>query len=492
MWTVLLVEDEVFLRKSIIEIIDWEKEGFTVIGEAGDGVEAFELMKQRQPDLVISDIVMPNMDGIELLKKSREEEWDCKFVMLTCMSDFEYARQAVEFGASNYILKLSMEVEALRDTLSAIKEVLEKENRKISLSINDAYNGYWQRLIGEKHDGQEQAQALDFYKDNKLIIVSVLHNESCELTGDVILANNLLCYEGKPIIHTFSQHGHTTFFIYSKGPVHVNVQGEMTGSVVFSKVVSVKELLPTWALVLQGLNDCWYYKKKGIFCCPTEKETPVPLSTPWKLERDLVNAFEEGRLETCISLIEEIWKYMVRYRFSFISVKKKGKWIHDMFAKIANKKERERLDANTHEELKLQLITIASNYLKNADTYGELLTDHPQVNRIIQYVKANCEKNISVKSLAKFVSMDENYVSGLFKKKTGQSLIQFIHGTRVERAKFYLENHGDLTISEIGDRIGFANDNYFIKIFKRFTKQTPSQYRKSCADGKEGIGDAIF
>lgn len=129
MWKVLLVEDEVFVRESVREIIAWEELGFTVSGEAGNGAEALEIIREDTPDLVISDIVMPEMDGVELLRRTREEGFDSRFVMLTCMNDFENVRQAMEYGASNYILKLSMSVNSLRDTLRKISGELEK-NRK--------------------------------------------------------------------------------------------------------------------------------------------------------------------------------------------------------------------------------------------------------------------------------------------------------------------------------------------------------------------------
>lgn len=129
MWKVLLVEDEVFVRESVREIIAWEELGFTVSGEAGNGAEALEMIREDTPDLVISDIVMPEMDGVELLRRTREEGYGSRFVMLTCMNDFENVRQAMEYGASNYILKLSMSVNSLRDTLRKISGELEK-NRK--------------------------------------------------------------------------------------------------------------------------------------------------------------------------------------------------------------------------------------------------------------------------------------------------------------------------------------------------------------------------
>ena len=251
MWKVLLVEDEVFVRESVRGIIAWEELGFTVSGEAGNGAEALEMILEDAPDLVISDIVMPEMDGVELLRRTREEGIESRFVMLTCMNDFENVRQAMEYGASNYILKLSMSVNSLRDTLRKISGELEK-NRK-----------------------------------------------------------------AEPV-------------------------------------------------------------------SPQESPPPPP----------------------------------------------------------------------AHEEI----------------------TSHPEIQKILHYLHEHYAEDITVKSMSQYVMMAENYVSTLFKKKTGHTLIHYLHRVRVDQA-IRLLTGSDLPVYEIGNRVGFVSDNYFIKIFQRLTAQTPSQYR---------------
>ncbi|AIQ66421.1 response regulator transcription factor [Paenibacillus graminis] len=265
MWKVLLVEDEVFVRESVREIIAWEELGFTVCGEAGNGAEALDMIRRDVPDLVITDIIMPEMDGVELLRRTREEGYGSRFVMLTCMSDFEYVRQAMEYGASNYILKLSMSVNSLRETLRKISNELLKD-------------------------------------------------------GD----------------------------------------------------------------------------KRGSSPAPVQEKTGTD-------ERST-----------------------------------KG------------------LQPLLHEEV----------------------TSHPEIQKILQYIHVHYPEDITVKSMSQYVMMGENYVSTLFKKKTGQTLIHYLHRVRVNQAIQYL-CHSDLPVYEIGNRVGFVNDNYFIKIFKRLTAQTPSQYRQN-------------
>ncbi|MEK8127600.1 response regulator [Paenibacillus filicis] len=142
MWTVLLVEDEVFVRESVRRIVDWHSLGFDVIGEAGNGEEALELIRSLQPDLVICDILMPRLNGVEVLRQVREAELDSRFIMLSCLSDFEYVRQAMELGASNYILKLSMNVQSLMDALVKVESELGKRRRQAGLPSSTGREGH--------------------------------------------------------------------------------------------------------------------------------------------------------------------------------------------------------------------------------------------------------------------------------------------------------------------------------------------------------------
>ncbi|OXM84367.1 response regulator [Paenibacillus rigui] len=259
MWTVLLVEDEVFVRESVQRIMDWEAMGFTVIGEAGDGQEAFEFICAHRPDVVISDIIMPKMNGVELLQKVRETGISSRFVMLSCMSDFEYVRQAMEYGASNYILKLSMKVQSLKDALEKVKKELELAPRTASVQAHTVTEG--------------AAAAM-------------------------------------------------------------------------------------------------------------EQKAP-----------------------------------------------------------------------------------------------GYEPTDHPEINKILAYLHEHYQEEISLSFLAQYVAMDVKYISQLFKKKTGDTFVHYLHRIRIERACELLIQT-NTSVSEIGEKVGFVNDNYFIKIFKRFCHMTPQHYRK--------------
>ncbi|GBF74837.1 DNA-binding response regulator [Paenibacillus sp. 598K] len=146
MYSVYLVEDEPHALEMLKHLIVWEKHGFTVKGEYGNGAEAYAAMQQERPDIVITDIVMPAMDGVELLRRSREAGWDAAFIMLTCMSEFEYAQQALEHGAIGYVLKLSLRPERLVELLAKARTALEQRDKWRKL---DAVSQAVQRETGE-------------------------------------------------------------------------------------------------------------------------------------------------------------------------------------------------------------------------------------------------------------------------------------------------------------------------------------------------------
>lgn len=195
MWSVLLVEDEVFVRELVKELIRWEEMGFVLAAEASDGIEALEYIKRCPPDLVITDIMMPRLDGLELLKETRKAGITSKFVMLTCMGDFEYVRQAMEFGASNYILKLSMSVNNLRETLS-------KLNKELTRSRSLPHNEHAQSdPISQEITHPEVKKIIQYIEQNYDKDISVKSLSEYVMMGENYVSSLFKKKMGQSLIH---------------------------------------------------------------------------------------------------------------------------------------------------------------------------------------------------------------------------------------------------------------------------------------------------
>ncbi len=127
---VLLVDDEMFTIRMLQSLIPWEDLGLSVIGYALNGVHAYDLIVREKPDIIISDIRMPEMDGIELLKKIKEMSIDCKVILLSAYADFTYAKEAIKYGSSDYLLKPIDELELEQSLKKVISEVQGSKNQQ--------------------------------------------------------------------------------------------------------------------------------------------------------------------------------------------------------------------------------------------------------------------------------------------------------------------------------------------------------------------------
>lgn len=479
MWTVLIVEDERFVRESIRQIVNWEEQNFKIIGEASNGVEALEFITENRPHLVVTDIMMPIMNGVDLLKEARKKGINSKFIMLTCMNEFEYVQQALEYGASNYILKLSMSVDTLKEALEKVNKELKQEFIASVHHFHSFYKEIWDKIWDKMKDREDGLpvfnDSVSFLKSTHVLtMISVLHgpkNWNKEQFERLILTED----NDNAIIHLFTSHGHTTAFFWTLHPVRLKMKTSLDYPIVYTRNVNIDHLQITWEKMMRDLDNFWYNVKSNV---KSVKETHC-LFKFWKQEKELYYRFEKMDKSKCIFLFETIMEEIKLRFIPMVTVKEAISRIAKTLGEISQQQWniRKLLYASSHDELKSLFLEQLNQHLDNFIMTKGYWTDHPEVNKVIQYMLENYHLDISVRSMAKYVSMDETYFSHLFKKKTGETLIKYLQKIRVYKAKYEL-SHTDLSIQEIGLRVGFQNTNYFNRIFKRFTASTPGEYRK--------------
>lgn len=133
---ILITDDEPLVRAGIKSVIPWNKYGFEVIGEAWNGEDAYQKILELKPDILITDIKMPKMDGIALLKRLKIEHIPIQSLVLSCFDEFELVREAMKYGAHDYILKLSIDPEKLLEVLNEIKQTLATKDSPLSSNVN--------------------------------------------------------------------------------------------------------------------------------------------------------------------------------------------------------------------------------------------------------------------------------------------------------------------------------------------------------------------
>ncbi|KRE59811.1 helix-turn-helix domain-containing protein [Paenibacillus sp. Soil750] len=483
MWTVLLVEDEVFVRRKVRETMPWKEMGFTIIGEAGNGLEAMEKIRECQPDVVITDIVMPLMNGVDLLKQARKEGFTSRFVMLTVMSDFENVQQALEFGASSYMLKLYMDQETLAETMSKVeKELIDRR----SVEIREAealLHKLWKLIPGGAEYPEIKGSELEVpgVHGRSLSVIAVQHGQPT-YTRDDFFALQLIDNDvaSAAVWHLLTMDGVSYLFMWLPTNLQFNMPSEkaLPFSLIYTELISAAQLMDMWKSVQIALNLEWYNPTFRAKLC-TSAGTPLrEIADTWGLEHEIWHNLEQLRWDAVVGAVNELWGKFEVQQAPQLQVKQAVARIAHLCARISQLStvDEEAILASDHHRLKLVFMARLEAHFKHLSASRIPISDHPEVNKIISYLHEHYVEEITLDTLAKLVCMDDKYVSGLFKKKLGVSIIQYLHQIRIEHAQRLLRET-DRTISEIGERVGFANDNYFIKIFKRSTGATPASYR---------------
>ncbi|MDF2922554.1 MAG: hypothetical protein K0R57_1468 [Paenibacillaceae bacterium] len=504
MWKILLVEDEPFVRRSIRSSIPWEEHGFMIAGEASHGKEALALIEELMPDIILSDIIMPYMDGIELLKEVRKNGSEAIFIMLTCANEFEYARMALEYGASSYILKLSMNDDQLIQALNKAKLQLMQQTKRQRQSRQDSLQAdlplLWKSMLGKELSGDEERRLSDFrtaeQQYGQLVLLSAL--SGWRSLDAAWLRERVPVTGGQEVVCSYSDMGQTTFFVWGglplparfglhEGfPIHGSPETRRNDGPVVCRTVSRERTVEEeWLHNLEMLDSAYYGGEDGGIpngprdMLTIQREKAGFAAVPWELEREIIRAFEDGSLAECRQKLADIWGYMRDMRMHMVLVKETAERFDKIFSRISQKAALRTEDirhAVSHQAVQTALLANMEQYARGRGRSAYPETDHPEINKIIRYVRGNYDQDISLQAMAAYVNMAENYLSVLFKKKTGDTFINYLQQIRVSEAKFYLEQT-ELPVALIGERAGFANPSYFFKVFKRWTGLTPSEFR---------------
>lgn len=195
MYRVLIAEDEDIIRKGIAYTMDWVSMGCTIIGEAANGKEGVEKIKELSPDIVLADIMMPLMDGIEMIRQA-QEMCDFKAIIMTSYADFEYAKQAIELGVSAYLMK-PVDEEELKKNIAKVITEIEKDNQLRQLSSrskngddvdalfikSEGDNDYIQEVLKATKERYAEKISIETFSEELGVSASYLSRKFKEATG---------------------------------------------------------------------------------------------------------------------------------------------------------------------------------------------------------------------------------------------------------------------------------------------------------------------
>lgn len=517
MYKVLLVDDEILIRERISQRIPWESLGYELKGTCENGKEAIEFMESQPVDLVLTDICMPYVDGLELAKYLYENEKRTKVVIITGYDEFEYAKKAVEYRVLSYVLKPVTSVELI-EKLEEAKKILDSE--EANFQVRTYYEGsypllknqfllelskgrFYEEGIEEKlkefhidfqgecycvallypriqPDKKELSHmasliareagedVLSFEGDDHNIILYVKKKNSSELKKDIAFICEAAARWVEHEFHTpvFSLIGTCVFRL---------------GGIGFSyeKAMELKEYI--YLERDQGIYEWDKYQKYKLsaqgMICENDREKRIVLAVRSNLSEEVQREITSIRRECRVRWIPKN-KVVVLYQSLILAVMnffERLNIVDDAFLL----KEQEIISGlfgctyiSEMEKKVLEFFQMAVELMNsNRGNYG----DH-QAIAALEYINSNYgDCDLSLQEICEKLAISVSYFSSAFKNYTGMTFVEALTKKRMEKAMELMENTS-LRTYEIAEKCGYSDANYFSNIFKRTTHMTPRDY----------------
>ncbi|GGH36480.1 response regulator transcription factor [Paenibacillus segetis] len=472
MYKAIVVDDEKWIVEGIKAGVSWGKYGFEVIGHADNGLEALQLIKTLRPDLVLTDIKMPEMNGLELIKNGKSVSPETLFVVLSGHAEFAYAQRAINYGTFGYCLK-PFEIEEIHSMLARVADYLHGKLKTKSPSLSlDMYEAIC------SGNTLKMKQLLEDYD-------MPLHPNS-KITPIVIQGVNLASVNHEVKHFSFSMNlRRQGFLVYDElkeAFLHSWNMAPPSGSFsagvgyAISDVAELEASLEAASLSAYGIFSTG---KTGIY--PANNKNSVPIN---ETLRDIKFALEHKDRIQFIKILESSRDLFHNLTFTIKDAYLIYTTVTYLFFHEGNQ-----IDIRFFEGYE-QLYThygnvdaLIDDILKNSYTHfteelpaNAVKVAHKKVKEIVIYLHDNFTQEISIQGLASRFYLSPNYLCQLFKKEVGETIVEYVSRLRIQYACKLLKET-DHTIQQVGEQCGFQDYFYFTRIFKRYNKITPTQYR---------------
>ena len=545
MLKIFLAEDEVIVRETIKRMIPWENLGFELVGEAADGEMALPLLLRQKPDLLITDIKMPFMDGLTLAKVAKKEIPGLKVVILSGYDDFNYAKQAINIGVEDYLLK-PITKNALIERLTEIrsryehektqKEYYEKFHREMQAYEKNSSRDFFEALVSGSMDMMEiyrrsEKLGLDIVAEAYNVLIFTMNCEE-DFSGQREGYSEWEAESLELLEEFFSENTSAMLFrcnIFSYGVLikgQKETIGENTRSCVseIQRILDRKEQKRQWFVAagepVERLSQIQksYYSASRAFSqrylydenilyydemASMEKKNVTEDDSTY-LQKVDVNALNPVILQKFLSngLLEETENFVKDYFYAIGQepleslVFRNYVTLNVRFSVMSFLKEIGCDTRTLEQEDTEDVLSESSKSLENAIAYAEkiisqaiALRDQNSGNKnrsilktAVDFIDSHyMEEDMSLNKAANAANVSANHFSALFSQNMGQTFIEYLTNLRMNKAKEYLRCTS-MRSSEIAGEIGYKDAHYFSYLFKKTQGMTPSNYRKARED----------
>lgn len=515
MYGIIIVDDEVFVRKGLIGMIDWTGSGFEIIGEADDGEDALELIRAKRPHLVITDIRMPILDGIGLIEAVTAEQLGTKFIIISGYNDFRYAQQAVRFGVLDYVLKPVDEHEIVKALHKFREEFSARQQLQDRLQLHEGEKRMEALLRGEPLDAvleaweqQWTAAGATQFTYVLLEINNVFPWSRQQLPGKAelkeairqevggITAEPPLVYEHRRFFgfivpdHSLRQHGGELRSFLAECLNRLCGRLDIQAATYAGQPVStLKELKHSYTSAKETAEFKYARPAQPILTYGDIAGLELKYIHPGnEVFRAWMEAIEENNTGGLLAALDRLFAEFREQMVSKEAMKAVAvQCVHSVLHTIRSMKGDEKQLASlvpmmnwydhniTLDELRslfeafsLEAAELIQGLYQSYGTGG--------LHRIKSYVDRNFHENLNLKQIAGQFYMNSAYLGQIFRKNYGLYFNEYLLQLRITEAKKLLRQT-DLRIYEIAEQVGFRNADYFVTQFEKLEQSTPTEYR---------------
>ena len=531
LYRIMLVDDEEEVRKAIIRKIAWEQLGFVMVGDAENGEDALEKLEQLEPDVVMTDIRMPYMDGLTLSARIRDKYPSLKILIFSGYDDFEYAKQAIKLNVTEYILK-PVNGEELTQILNRIRISLDEEieQRRNITALQKSYLGslpilrelFLNDLVRRTTDIDTVVPKLREYGidilDARKWLAVVIHIEQIEQSETQVLSqhqelipisvrglveDHLKSYcrnaifnsaDGITVIVAVDENNTQTGLINLLNDICKESKRVLEVSItvgVGHSCNSLKEISRSY----QSAVDALGYRAivgigKTIYINDVEPVICGKLQLDVKSEAELTAAVKFGPKELISNVIQSLVAHMDEVK---VHARQYQAYMLSIVNCITRTMQQYDLDIGEMFDSENWYTAIMEGIYRKEEFAEWLLPIALRMNEALNHERDNTARKVilnakeyilehysdpelSVETLCRYLHMSPAYFSTMFKKETGQTYINYLTQVRLDKAVELL-NETDEKTYMIAQKVGYQEQNYFSYVFKKWYGFSPTKYR---------------
>ncbi|MCC8017628.1 MAG: response regulator [Lachnospiraceae bacterium] len=520
----IIADDERVIVRGLKKLIDWEALGIEIVAEANDGTELMECILREEPDVVVADIQMPGISGLEVLRRYNEHGGKAKFIFVSAYQEFSYAQEAIKNGAVDYLLK-PVGAKDLEDAVKKALQILEEQN---TAEIFKPEKDEFQKLFEDINNGRnyENEDLYQLFREEQIdlrdrffvgISAGIRPDVAARLSEESFGQFNLMRFsvfnrlseafgskkigfiikkdeDALHLMGVFPNEDREAFAEKYVEPIRDQVERECGVELcmgIGTATDEPSEMLQSYKEAKFAFGLYYFEEKTILDASKIHREYHVSFED---YKEDVEQAFraiiakDEHVMDWIDRIMDDIesihygnWDAVVMRTMTFsgdLGFRLNQYRLLDMdFYEMQDELQQKVYAQYTMANLKKCVHVHYEDLIQRVYAKGRS-EDKVLIEDVKRYIRQNYNKDLSIKELASVACVSQNYFSAMFKKETGQNYKAYLTSIRMDEA-LRLLRETDYKTYEIGERVGYNNVRRFVDAFKQIYSVSPMEYRKA-------------